>query len=124
MEMKKRYEKTACGIRLFCDVIKMGRDYTICLWNETGGHVGSVCLSVARPSLTGSGTSATTSVLNCAGHKDELIAREIAEAAAVKGHCTAVCSCGVHLDGITPKQISEISEACRELKKELLKDID
>ncbi len=120
MGMRRYYEKSVCGTTLHCEVIEMGRDYTVCLWDEAGGHVGSVCLSAARPSLTGKGISATTSVLNCLGHKEEVVAREIAEAVATQKNCTVVCSCGLHLDGISPEMIGEILKACRELKEMIL----
>ncbi|MCD8007257.1 MAG: hypothetical protein LUF29_09930 [Oscillospiraceae bacterium] len=120
MELRKHYERAVCGTTLCCDVIQMGKDYAVCLWDEKGGHIGSVCMSVARPSLTGNGISATTSVLNCIGHKEESIARSFSEAVAIRNNCTAVCSCGIHLDGITPEMISEIQEACEEIKKQII----
>ncbi len=123
MELKRHYEKSVCGTTIFCEIIRMGRDYTVCLWDRTGGHVDSVCMSVARPSLTGEGVSATTSVLNGLGHKEESIAREISGAVAVQENCTAVCSCGIHLDGITPGMIEEIVKACQEIKTELLGEL-
>lgn len=56
-------------------------DCTICIWGGDTPHVGSVVMSTARPSLTGSGVGVTSSVLNGIGHKDEYVARKFAEAA-------------------------------------------
>lgn len=123
MELNRHYEVPVCGITLLCDVIAMGRDYTICVRDDRCGHVGSAALSVSRPSLTGQGVSATTSVLNCLGHKDDAIACRFAEAVAVQQRCTAVCTCGVHIDGITPAQIREILAACEELQDRVLQDL-
>ena len=95
-------------------------DCTICIWGGDTPHVGSVVMSTARPSLTGSGVGVTSSVLNGIGHKDEYVARKFAEAAAEKFVCTAVCSCGIHIDGITPAQMQEVSVVCDKLLKQVI----
>ncbi|MCD7885465.1 MAG: hypothetical protein LUI87_17460 [Lachnospiraceae bacterium] len=118
---KYRYSKNVCGVTILCEVIPMGKDFTICVWDDRGGHVGSTVLSIARPSLTGNGISTTTSVLNRSGHKDEEVARHLAETVAAHMDCAVACTCGIHLDGITPEQIREILRACRELEGEILK---
>lgn len=122
-KMHRVYKTKVCGLTIRCDVIRMGRDYAVTLQDEAAGHIGCTTLSAARPSLTGRGTSATTSVLNCIGHKDDVIARRFSEAAAVKSGGTAVCTCGIHMDGITEEQIREILAACEALKEEVLEDI-
>lgn len=109
---------------LTCRVVPMGRDYTVTVCGGTLPHIGSVVMAQARPSLTGSGTSATSSVLNCVGHKDEVIARMFAEQIAVCGNCTAVCSCGIHLDGITEEQLAGIQESCSSLLERVLADME
>ncbi|MCD8333856.1 MAG: hypothetical protein LUC35_00600 [Clostridiales bacterium] len=123
MELNRHYEAQVCGVTLLCDVIPMGRDYTVCVRDDRCGHVGSAALSVSRPSLTGQGVSATTSVLNCLGHKDDAIACRFAEAVAVQQRCTAVCTCGVQIDGITPDQIQAVLDACEGLKNQVLQDL-
>jgi len=120
---KYEYQKNVCGIMILCEVIPMGKDFTICVWDDQGGHVGSAVLSIARPSLTGEGISATTSVLNRPGHKDEEVARHLAETVAAHMDCAVVCTCGIHLDGITPEQIREILDACRELEGKIVEDL-
>lgn len=95
-------------------------DCTICVWGGDTPHVGSVVMSTARPSLTGSGVGVTSSVLNGIGHKDEYVARKFAEAAAEKFVCTAVCSCGIHIDDITPAQLQEVSTVCDKLLKQVI----
>jgi len=121
--LSRSYAKSVCGITLLCDVIPMGRDYTICVRDDKGGHVGSAVMSIARQSLTGEGISTTTSVLNRVGHKDDEVARMLAEAVAIQNNCTVVCTCGIHLDGITLEQIQEIMDACGELEQMILADM-
>lgn len=122
-ENTRQYHVRACGLTIHCQVVPMGRDYTICIWSGQGGHVGSAAMAVARPSLTGTGRSATTSVLNALGHKDDAVAGRIAAAVAKQCGCTAVCTCGIHADGLTPTGIQEILDACGELEKMLLRDL-
>lgn len=109
---------------LTCRVTPMGKDYTITICGGSLPHIGSVVMAQARPSLTGNGISATSSVLNCVGHKDETIARMFAEKIAICGNCTAVCICGIHLDNITEKQLDRIRESCDSLLKRILADME
>ena len=67
------------NITLQCDVIEMGRDLTVAVYGGEVPHIGSVVLAIPRDSLTGKGRSTTCSVLNCIGHKDELLAKQFAE---------------------------------------------
>jgi len=89
----------------------IGRD--LCL-SVSGGraHIGCTVLAVPRKSLRKDGAeSCTSSVLNVTGHKDEEICRLLAERAAVKYRTVAVCTGGIHLDGITEAEIQEIQRA-------------
>ena len=113
-------EKMQNGLPVFPQLVQMGKDCTICIWGGDTPHVGSVVMSTARPSLTGSGVGVTSSVLNGIGHKDEYVARKFAEAAAEKFVCTAVCSCGIHIDGITQAQLQEVSVVCDKLLKQVI----
>lgn len=115
-------EKMQNGLPVFAQLVQMGKDCTICIWGGDTPHVGSVVMSTARPSLTGSGVGVTSSVLNGIGHKDEYVARKFAEAAAEKFVCTAVCSCGIHIDGITQAQLQEVSVVCDKLLKQVIWD--
>lgn len=124
LTLHKSYEKAVCGIKLLCDMVQMGKDLTLIVRDNKCAHIGCTVLSSARPSLTGRGVSTTTSVLNCMGHKDDVIARRFAEAAAVKARATVVCTCGVHIDSITEKQIHSVLEACEELLSMVLEDIE
>ncbi|MCD8381584.1 MAG: hypothetical protein LUC30_01510 [Clostridiales bacterium] len=119
----RRFERTVWGVTLLCDVIPMGRDYAICVRSDSGGHVGSVAMAVARPSLTGEGVSATTSTLNCLGHKDDAVANRLAAAVAAAKSCTAVCACGIHIDSLAPEGIQAIVDACREMEEEILQEL-
>lgn len=108
------------GSLLYCDWVMMGQDCNLAVWGGTRPHIGSAVLSVARQSLTGSGVSATSSVLNLTGHKDEAVARLFAESVAKKLSCTAVCSCGIHLDALSAEQLVSVRASCERLLARVL----
>lgn len=114
-------ETTADGYEIGCRTVSMGKDLTVCVSGGDTPHIGSVVMSVARASLTGEGVGVTSSVLNKMGHKDEYVARKFSEALAKKYRCTAVCSCGIHIDGITESQLKDVSQCCDRLLEKLMK---
>lgn len=113
-------EQLTDGSEIVCEVIPMGHDVAICISGGQLPHIGSVVMAIARPSLTGEGIGVTSSVLNGIGHKDEYVARKFAEAMAKQKECTAVCSCGIHIDGITKKQLEEVTVCCDRLLNKIL----
>lgn len=101
-------------------VIRLGTDCSLVIQGGERPHIGSSVLAVPRPSLTGDGTvSATSSVLNVTGHKDEALCRCLAEAVAKRTQGVVVCTGGFHMDHITSAQIREVMEAVRELAEEI-----
>lgn len=124
MRVKKTFEEELSGgQKLFCELTQMGHDWNICVWGGNLPHIGSVVMSVARPSLTGEGISVTSSVLNGIGHKDECVARKFAEAVARECECTAVCSCGIHVDGITAEEIEDVVEKSEKLLRAVMVEV-
>lgn len=117
-------KKTMDQINLQCDVIPMGKDLTVLLYGGDIPHIGSTVLSIPRASLTGDGLSATSSVLNCLGHKDDVLARIFAERIAVRSNHTTVCICGIHVDGLSAEGIHAIYESCLLLLDEVLAAIE
>ncbi len=103
------------GRELICDALPMGRDLLLAVHGGDAPHLGSVVTAVPRPSLTGSGIGVTSSVLNLPGHKDEAVARLFAERAAAELGCTALCACGIHIDGLDAEGIRAVMTAAGEL---------
>lgn len=98
------------------ELISAGTDWQAVFQGGDRPHLGCTVLAQPRLSLTGSGeTSCTSSVINAAGHKDEVICREIAELLCSRLGATVVCSGGFHADGITGDQIRQVREAARAL---------
>ena len=72
-------------------------------------HVGSVVLAYPSPSLADrQATSATSSVLNVAGHKDEFLLRDLAEHTAAQTNRNVTCLGGVHYDGLTEEELAQV----------------
>ena len=87
-------------------------------------HVGTVVLSVPRPSLSDPAQiSSTSSVLNLVGHKEEELLRPLAEEAARRLKRPVVAVCGIHVDGATREQIMELSTLARQAWNEVIEQI-
>lgn len=68
-------KELSCGM-LYVNILRVGEDCQILLSGGSRPHIGCTVLAFPRPSLSGDGhTSATSSVLNVTGHKDEAICR-------------------------------------------------
>lgn len=111
------------GYTVSCNIIPMGKDYTLAVYGGDTPHVGSVVMSSARPSLTGEGIGVTSSVLTGLGHKDDVVAKLFAEAVAKSGNCTAVCACGIHIDDIDSAQLETVKQSCEKLLQRVLETI-
>ena len=102
-------------------VYKIGEEYCIHISGGEHPHIGCVVLAMPRPSLRNpSVTSATSSVLNVKGHKDEHICRQLAEAVAKRKNAVTVCTGGFHMYEMTTWQIPELMEYIRQLVEEEL----
>lgn len=124
MEWLVELEREVANSKIKVGARKVGKDILICLEGGTIPHIGCVVQAIPRPSLTGDGsTSATASVLNITGHKDEFLCRKLAELICSKtGHVT-VCTGGFHLDGIKKEQIQEIIRVADELGEQLIQSL-
>lgn len=94
----------------------IGGDLLITVSGGELPHIGTVVMACPRPSLTGDGTmSATSSVMNVVGHKDEEICRYLAQSAAARHSAVTVCLGGFHVDAMTAEQITDLMQAVRSL---------
>lgn len=101
-------------------VKQIGVDYCIEVQGGERSHIGTVVMTVPRPSLTGSGKiSVTSSVINVTGHKDEQICRYLAEQTAQCSNAVVVCTGGFHIDNITDRQLQEVLECVRDIGDEI-----
>lgn len=103
---------------------KIGEDILLYVKGGEKPHIGCTVIAVPRPSLSGNGqTSATSSVLNLTGHKDESLCRTLAEMVCCASGKNVACSGGFHMDQITLQQIQEVEAAVRKLGEFLIKEL-
>lgn len=119
MEWDVSIRKELPGAELEICAVYIGADILICLQGGAA-HVGCTVQAVPRPSLTGDGTvSATSSVMNLIGHKDEELCRRLAEYVCRQLNTVVVCTGGFHIDNITLEQIQAAADAAEEAGEEL-----
>ena len=97
--------------KVIAEVKIIGDDLMISVWGGTKPHIGSISVSVPRPGLQDNTTmSATSSIINLIGHKDEVVARKFSEQLAAKFNRNAIATAGIHIDDITQNQINIIMQ--------------
>lgn len=95
--------------RITAEARAIGEDLVVSIWGGSKPHIGSVVIAVPRTSLRRSlMTSSTCSCFNFPGHKDELVARMIAEKIAASKNKNTVVTAGVHIDNIKRAEIRKI----------------
>lgn len=98
-----------------------GDDILVCLQGGERPHLGCVVQTEPRESLTGDGSvSATSSVLNYVGHKDEVICRYVAEKISRELNRRVVCTGGFHKDGISAEEIREVQVAVEQMAERIV----
>ena len=124
MEWIIEEERRGAGSALQVSAAKIGEDILLCVSGGTKPHIGCVVQAVPRLSLSGDGTqSATASVLNLTGHKDEFLCRKLAEIVCSRLGVTVVCTGGFHLDGMTDGQIRELLAVTEDIGEKFAKQM-
>lgn len=114
----------AAGCRLEVSAAFVGEDVLLCLQGGGRPHLGCVVQTEPRMSLTGDGSvSATSSVLNFPGHRDEVICRWMAEEVSKKLNRRVICTGGFHKDGILPEEIRMVQERVEQLTEGLIRGL-
>ena len=121
MEWLVRECMEAAGCLLEVSAAFVGEDVLICLQGGERPHLGCVVQTEPRESLTGDGSvSATSSVLNYLGHKDEVVCRYVAEKISRELKRRVVCTGGFHKDGITIEEIREVQRAVETVTEKIV----
>lgn len=91
----------------------------------TGGeapHIGAVACATPRPSLADPGRpSATASVFCYVGHKEDDLAKALAEALCAALGARVVVAAGAHWEGLDAQGIAQVGANARDLQASLLK---
>jgi len=110
-------------IKINMKSILIGEDLCVIISGGDSPHIGCVTLSVPRQSLADSNDiSATTSVLNLIGHKDDEAARYVSHVLSSKLNKNVVVTCGIHLDNITEEEIKNTVELLNGLTENFIRE--
>lgn len=121
MEWIVRECMEAAGCPLEVSAAFVGEDVLVCLQGGERPHLGCVVQTEPRESLIGDGSvSATSSVLNYPGHKDEVICRYVAEKISRELKRRVVCTGGFHKDGITVEEIREVQMVAEQMTERIV----
>jgi hypothetical protein len=98
------------------EAVRIGPDILVYVWGGERPHIGAVAAAQPRPSLADPNrTSATASVLSYVGHKEDGVAKEMAEAISARFNTNAVVTAGIHWDDLPVDGIQIVVERCREI---------
>ena len=106
------------ALRMVC--VAMGRDFSVTL---DGGqaHIGAVAVAQPRPShREAGGVSATASVIALLGHKEDDLARSVANRLAAALEATVSVACGIHLEQPGPDELRQVLALAEALTGDLL----
>ncbi|MDO9535621.1 MAG: hypothetical protein Q7J85_09910 [Bacillota bacterium] len=108
------YRVSAC-------VVPIGEDLVVMIWGGDKPHVGAVAIGIPRPSLENPEiTSSTTSVYALLGHKEDGLAKMMADRLASVLERNVVLTAGIHVDNISMEGIKEIEINCSSILKRLI----
>lgn len=103
-------------LKINMKAIAVGDDLCVIIAGGDSPHIGCVTLSVPRPSLRDeNAASATTSVLNLVGHKDDEAARYVSHTLSSALKKNTVVTCGIHVDNITNDEIKLVFTLLQQL---------
>jgi hypothetical protein len=108
-----------CNLKAQC--LQAGPDVLVLVTGGDRPHIGAVAAATPRPSLADPArASATASVLCYVGHKEDELAKGLAEFLAAGLGVRVVVAAGAHWDGLEPRQIEIVRQNARLLGEMLL----
>lgn len=110
-------------LNICLQALAVGADLCVIVSGGTKPHIGCVTLSTPRPSLADpQSLSATTSVLNRTGHKDDAVANFVSHTLSAALNINVVVACGIHVNSITANEIQAIRSMIKNLVAEFIAD--
>jgi hypothetical protein len=111
--------------QLSATVCRAGDDLTVTISGGQAPHVG--CVVIACPHRSQDDperTSVTSSVVTIPPHREELLARPLAERLAKSLAATVVVAAGIHTDGLTREGVAAYLRLGRRLTQRLLSALE
>ncbi|HOW54346.1 MAG TPA: hypothetical protein PLR60_06780 [Syntrophorhabdaceae bacterium] len=102
------------------NVLPMGKDILVVL-SGGEGHIGAIGMAEPRPSMRNPGmTSSSSSVFTYAGHKEDVVVKEISEFLSKEMNRKVVVVAGLHWRNLNGEEIAAVIESCRVLAKKIV----
>ena len=107
--------------RVTAEAKTIGADIIVSIWGGEKPHIGSVAAAIPRPSLEFPGKmSATSSVLNFVGHKDETVTKLFSERIAARMNRNCIAAAGIHIENATNEDVDSVIKNCETLCTKML----
>jgi len=115
---------TVAGLPLRLRWLRMGEDICLALSGGDQEHIGAVAMAQPRPSLADPAqTSATASLITLPGHKEDMLARELALQVAGTLNVAVCVICGIHIHHPASDMLEEVVAASRSLVNTFLEHV-
>jgi len=106
------------------EVLEMGDDCLVAVWGGTRPHIGAVGMAQVRPSLRDPNKpSATSSVFTFVGHKEDVVAKTLAEELARRLERNTVVAAGIHWDNLSENDIAAITRLSQTILERILEKV-
>jgi hypothetical protein len=107
------FEKAAGRILVSLSATRIGSDDLLIVITGGKAHVGAVAAG------TNSGGLPSSSVITLPGHRDDRIAKDVAERVSKRLGCNCAVIAGVHYDDMTAQEIKDVLIMCSSLMDEM-----
>ncbi len=109
------------GISVRMLVTRTGGGIIVQLLGGDKPHIGATVITHPRPSLEGGGKiSCNSIVIPEIGHKEDELAKPLAEKISTTLNCTVVLIAGIHINNAKPDLIARVSKICHQLVNKFL----
>ena len=118
---RRKRSVRAGRFEIHAELSEIGEDLLVIVWGGTRPHIGAIGFAEPRPSLKDPGQiSATSSVISFAGHKEDDIAKAMADAISRSYQKKTVVTAGLHWDDLTEGDIQTVKGLCSLLLDQLV----
>ncbi|HBA54344.1 hypothetical protein [Syntrophorhabdus aromaticivorans] len=105
-------------------VYELSADCLVILYGGTRPHIGAVGMGQVRPSLRDAEKgSASSSVFTYVGHKEDMVAKTLAEELTRKLGRNTVVVAGIHWDALSEKAVQTITALCKALTGKIVEQL-
>jgi hypothetical protein len=105
-------------------VYELSTDCLVILYGGTRPHIGAVGMGQVRPSLRDAEKgSASSSVFTYVGHKEDMVAKMLAEELTRKLGRNTVVVAGIHWDALSETAIQTITSLCKAITEKIVEQV-